>query len=164
MIKINFLFANFFLLVLLAGCASANKEITPEMIKIYQTEFISNAYEGNHYAVKSYIEKGYDINVTDEQGYTALIWSAYEGNEQTAKVLVQNNADVTIENNYGGTALYWAATRGNVEIVQTILESGNVTQEDKDLALQIAIKNHYIQVVDILILNGAQLGNNEEYK
>ena len=51
------------------------------------------------------VEKGADVNATDNDGNTALIMAALMGHRAVVEVLLENSADVNATNNYGGPAL-----------------------------------------------------------
>ncbi len=62
-----------------------------------------------------------DVNVADNDGYTALVWAARNGRVEIVKELLKNEkVDVNAADNDGYTALMWAASNGKVEIPQLI--------------------------------------------
>ncbi len=156
MLTFRFYFTNLLLLFLLASCVSAQNEPAPKT-HLDADGFVTDAYEANFSKVTEYLEKGGDVNVTDSEGYTALIWAASEGHSELVRYLIEKNADVNIENMFGGTALYWAAINEHTIVAQQLLRTGEISQEDKDLALQLAAKNGNIDLAKILIQTGANI-------
>jgi len=131
------------------------------------------------------IEKGAEIDIKDNNGWTALMHAARSGNIDIAKILIAKGAHIEIKEKthasgfmstgeYGKNALMIAAQNGHANIVIALIEKGaNLEQknEDGDTALTLCIKSYpqilflrasYIQTAQILIANGANIniGNN----
>jgi hypothetical protein len=70
--------------------------------------------------VKQLLAKGANINATDEEGRTALIWAAIAGDVPTVKVLLDHGADLTIKDKGGKTALQAATEKKHQEVVALI--------------------------------------------
>ena len=86
---------------------------------------LHDASRGGNLDVISYlIDKGADVNFTDNRGDTALINVSREGNFKVAKLLVDAGADIHHKNHNGYTALDVAKERNNDDIVE-FLESVN---------------------------------------
>ena len=72
------------------------------------------AYNGQTSAVKLLVERGADINVDTNDGYTALIYAAFSGDAKIVQILVEAGADVNAINEYGANALIYAAHKVNL--------------------------------------------------
>jgi len=51
------------------------------------------------------LEHGMDINATDEEGRTAILWAAKTSNKGLVRLLLDHNADVSVQDQNGRTAL-----------------------------------------------------------
>jgi ankyrin repeat-rich membrane spanning protein len=49
--------------------------------------------------VKQLLEKGADVNVEDNNDWTALMWAAYKGHTGIVKALIDRGADVNAKDN-----------------------------------------------------------------
>jgi hypothetical protein len=76
--------------------------------------------------VRAAIDAGAEVNVRDEDGYTALILAArWNGNPEVVRVLLDAGAMVNARSNWGWTPLMYAARwNGNPDILQVLLDAG----------------------------------------
>lgn len=81
--------------------------------------------------VQLLIESGADVNQSDEDGWTVLMYATLEGYFDIVKVLVKAGADVNIQSPEGEYALYIAAYSGHEEIFDYLapLTNPELTQE-----------------------------------
>jgi ankyrin repeat protein len=57
------------------------------------------------------LQEGANVNSTDQDGYTALVWASANGHTETvARLLKHDTVNVNHVNKYGDTALLWACT------------------------------------------------------
>ena len=75
----------------------------------------------DHAAVRKLLEKNIDVNASQSDGRTALLWAAYQDDLATAKLLVNANANVKAKNRYGVTSLSLACINGNGNMVELFL-------------------------------------------
>ena len=85
---------------------------------------------------KALIEKGADVNQTDETGATPAMWAAYKGNVEILDLLAKKGADMnhvgvlSIGEQYPGTyytyAINAAAGEGHLDAVRYLVENSNV--------------------------------------
>lgn len=66
---------------------------------------VKSAQSGNLNSVELMLELGFDTNIQDDQGFTALHWAAWYGHDQVVQLLLEHNARLELENNYGGTVI-----------------------------------------------------------
>jgi ankyrin repeat protein len=68
--------------------------------------------------VQSLIEAGADVNQTDEDGWTPIMYATLEGYFDIVKILIEAGADVNSESSSGEYALYIANYSNHQEIVK----------------------------------------------
>lgn len=125
---------------------------------IHPTEFLEASRIGDLPAVKSYISRGVDINVTDNEGMTALIDASEEGRKDVVALLLATGAEVNAQTRYGLTALMGASLYGHREIVTLLLANGadiNTKNKYGETALSIASDHGYKDLVETLLQKGA---------
>lgn len=108
----------------LKGVKSA-KEITPEDKRL--AEFISKAYNYEPTEIAKLVNKGYDIDMQDKLGRTALMYAIMQGNHKVVEYLLEAGADPNIADKRGWTALKIANTHQKThphDIIGTLLEYG----------------------------------------
>ena len=67
------------------------------------------------------LDAGADVNLGNDEGYTALMYVAREGNFEAVKLLIDSGASLALTNKDGGTALSMAAEAGEKDIVEYLL-------------------------------------------
>ena len=73
--------------------------------------------------LRSYIDKGVNLDAIDSFGNTALTTAAEYNNIVAARMLLANGADVNAKNGFCDTALHVAETRSNEEMVRLLLDA-----------------------------------------
>jgi len=125
-----------------------------------------SAYRGNLAEVKSFVQRGTDIDARDADGSTALHYAALRGHRDVSEFLVGRGADVNAKDNakdsdYGFTPLHHAVGSGHNDIVELFIAKGaDVNAKDKWgwTPLDSAVYNHR-DVVEILIKAGANINS-----
>ena len=81
--------------------------------------------DGNDWEIRSLIASGADVNLLDNEGWSALMFAVrYQNNVEIVKLLLENGADIYASNRYGSTPLLLASCyTGNPEILKTVLNS-----------------------------------------
>lgn len=79
--------------------------------------------KGDIKIVKYLIEKGANVNASDEFGWTPLTHAASGGHTETAKLLIKEGADVNKANNSGQTPLHAAASGNHTETAKLLIEA-----------------------------------------
>ncbi|MEW6347707.1 MAG: ankyrin repeat domain-containing protein [Thermodesulfobacteriota bacterium] len=87
-------------------------------------ELIRAADKGNVAEIKRLLKKGADVNGTDEEGQTALMWAAMWGYVAVMKALIDHGADIHVKTDDGATALTCASSMGQEEARKFLLERG----------------------------------------
>lgn len=120
---------------------------------------VLRAARGGDAELKALLNRGVNINATDEDGETALMEAADSRNAETVRVLIANGANVNAADEDGETALMIAADEGNAEVVRLLIEAGanvNARDEDGETALDKAIDERNHQVAEQLRAAGAR--------
>ena len=60
-------------------------------------------------------DKNIDINETDDDGFTPLMFACSEGNKEIVKLLVKSGADLNLQDNYGETCLMKVDSPDSIE-------------------------------------------------
>lgn len=116
------------------------------------TPLMVAAEEGRTEVVQLLIERGANLNHTDNHGCTALINAAWYGYPKIVQLLIERDADVNHANQLGYTAFMLAAKEGYKEIVNVLLQKlqiNNLLVENSDgkTALDLAKNNDIRQVI-----------------
>lgn len=100
------------------------------------------------------LEKGVDVNRTDDMGNTALILIARERcYKRTVKELFRAGADVNAENREGNTALHFALRYGDQESSIFLIKKGadyNHANNAGVTPVQIAVEKGYSTVLELM--------------
>ena len=86
---------------------------------------------GNARMVNLLLEKGIDVNITDENDYnnTALSTAVRNANYDVVELLLEKGADINKENNKGDTPLMHAIIFEDYDMVQLLLEHPDINIE-----------------------------------
>ncbi len=76
------------------------------------------------FALTVLLGAGADLNMKDNDGYTALMLASFLGNTEIAKMLIDANANLNMQYKNGNTALMFAISMGNIEAVKALIEAG----------------------------------------
>jgi cephalosporin hydroxylase len=98
--------------------------------------------------VKELLDRGVDLESTNQDGATALIVAAFEGYTEVVQSLVNAGADIDARNNQGLTPLMAAVTRGHSDIVQVLLTRPELPQEYLSFQKNITDTFHIISYLD----------------
>ena len=91
------------------------------------------AYFGLVRTIKGLLKNGYNPDLQDSYGRTALLLAAERGHDAVVKLLLKTGkVDVESKDEYGRTPLSWAAEEGHEAVVKLLLETGKVDVESKD--------------------------------
>ena len=89
--------------------------------------------KGGDQLAKLIIEKGADINTTDEKGNTALHLATQNNDLELTKFLIQKGADVNAKDSSKNPPLHYAAMKDNIAFMQLLIENGadvNISLEE----------------------------------
>jgi ankyrin repeat protein len=121
--------------------------------------FLEDALNGRIEEVRKAIEAGVDVNASDEDQRTALLFAAFNGHTAVAKLLLDQNASLEHRDAAGRTALMFAASGPNAETVELLAEAGAevnaVDTDEKFTALMHAAAEGQVKVVEVLLKHNA---------
>jgi uncharacterized protein len=122
---------------------------------------IQSARLGNHRQITAALERGADVNATDAQGTSALMFAAQKGVPQLVDLLIAAGADVNLHRRqFGTTALMFAAAANRIAVVNQLLAKGvnvNAANEDGSTALMGATLAGAKEIVALLLIAGADV-------
>ena len=117
-------------------------------------------------SVLALIDRGADIQSTDNNNNTPLHIASQHNNVDIIFALIDRGADTYSKNNNGFTPLHTASQHGKVGAVLALLDAGaNISSEDNDgcTPLHIAISHNYEDVSSALICRCADIHSLNRY-
>lgn len=155
-------------LVLLFGCAkreelaarlAEERRVAEAKSPPSPSEFRDAAMRGDTPGVLAAIERGVDVNATDEEGRTALQLAAFDGHHEVVKLLLDRGANADHADVKGRTALMFASTGPHLDAVNLLIAAGadvNAVDSDEQFtALMFAAAEGQMEVVEALLRAGA---------
>ena len=88
------------------------------------TPLMDAAARGYTDTVRALLEKGGEVEATDNAGRTALMEAAFGGYTDTVGLLLEKGANANARDNEGWSPLFWAAFSRRTETVRFLLEKG----------------------------------------
>lgn len=104
------------------------------------------------------LSKGADVNIGDQNGLYPILFAAEFQNKHFIDSLLAHKVNVNIADKYGDTPMHLATLRGNVkQVKQFVNNETNINARNKrgNTALEIAIRERYDTITEILISKGA---------
>ena len=84
-------------------------------------------------SVAMLLEKGADVNATNNIGWTALIWASVNGHKETVAKLLKDGADINAKTNLGKTAIMMARWEGRrTEIINMLTAAIETEKKVRD--------------------------------
>lgn len=150
------------LLIFILGFASCKNKNVPEQetqtigaVKITGDEFCKAALDGNIDLVRRGLQSGIDVNFTDSDGRTALMYSSFNGHTELIKALLEKGAKVDTRDPNGRTALILAASGPFPAALKLLLDAGsdpNLFDKDEHFtALMYAAAEGHLENVKMLL-------------
>ena len=109
--------------------------------------------------LKTLINHGADVNVTNKNNTTALLLAIKKGNMDTIYVLLKAGANPHIANDNGFACIYCAVFENcSQDVLETIITHGadvNATDKNNETALMVACRKGNINTINVLLNAGA---------
>lgn len=129
---------------------------------------LANAVEERAAAeVTRLIAQGANVNATQPDGMTALLWATHYDQTDWALALLNAHADPTACNQYQVFPLALACRNGNPTIVRALLEAGenaNRRSGGAETVLMTASRTGNVDVVQLLLKHGADVNARDRRK
>lgn len=88
--------------------------------KLLDDDLIKACRQGDIVQVKKALEKGANVNIIDQEGYTPLHYAARFGRAYIVQVLLEKNAETKRQDGGGNTAAHLALKNGHQEVIRLI--------------------------------------------
>jgi len=95
-------------------------DLRPTMSALASVVFSDDFTDGHLDALRVLISFGADVNATDEQGWTSLMWTAHFDEGDAAQVLIDAGADLQMSDASGRTARSVALEHGSAQVLAVI--------------------------------------------
>lgn len=108
-----------------------------------------------------------DVNATDPDGSTALLWATYNVDHQLVRALLKAGAKANVANHFGASPLGEAAKLGDVELARALLDAGadpDSPNQDGQTALMLTASVGAPKVTELLIARGANVNAVENFR
>jgi ankyrin repeat protein len=118
------------------------------------------AQQNDRPAIQRLLAERADVNASQADGMTALLWAAYRDDLDLVDQLLRAGANVRSTNRYGVTPLSLACTNANAAMVERLLGAGadpNTSQPGGETALMTAARTGRVAVVRALLARGANV-------
>jgi uncharacterized protein len=109
-------------------------------------------------AVRSLIANHANVNASQADGSTALMWALHRDDLKTADLLIAAGADVNVRTDYGITPLLLACQNRNASAVEKLLKAGanpNALQWTGETAVMVCARTGNAEAVQMLLAHGA---------
>jgi ankyrin repeat protein len=117
------------------------------------------ALSGDPLVTSLLVRAGADTDKKAKLGWTALALAAVKGYADVAEVLLDAGATPAVRDAYGWTPLMRAVDRRRADVVRLLLDTPGIDldlrQEDGATALHIAAAAGNLEIVRLLVANGA---------
>jgi uncharacterized protein len=108
-----------------------------------------------------------DVNATDPDGSTALLWATYKVDHELVRALLKAGAKPNLANHYGAAPLTEAAKLSDVDLVRMLLDARadpNSPNQDNQTALMLASSLGSLKIAQLLISKGANVNAVESFR
>ena len=111
-------------------------------------------------AVRALLQKKVDVNASEADGTTALLWASYKDDVEIADLLIRAGANVNTANDLGATPLWTAGQNGSAAMVRRLLQAGanpNAALLSGESTLMVASRSGNADIVEQLLAKGANV-------
>lgn len=116
------------------------------------------ARAGDLERVDQLIAAGADVNRSEPDGTTALLWAAYQSDAEMVTKLLQAGADPNAANSFGVTPLIQASRTGDAPVIEALLAGGAdvaVSHPTGETPLMAASRSGHVDAVSMLLAHGS---------
>jgi hypothetical protein len=110
--------------------------------------------------VRKLIAAGSDVNASEPDGSSALLWAAHQGSPELVGVLLKAGANANAANNFGVTPLLEASRYGDAATIKALLDGGAdpaVAAREGETPLMAAARAGNAEAVGLLAERGADV-------
>lgn len=111
-------------LILCISCVTTKQEPILVDTSEMSDDLMRASQEGNTAEVRAFLDAGTEVNATDDDGFTALMWASAAGTLEVIRLLIEEGANVNAQSNDGETVLVVALQEGHTEIVELLKKAG----------------------------------------
>jgi len=125
-----------------------------------QSDFEEACRNGDIKVVMDLIDKGADVNASNNWGNTPLHYALDNGHTEVAMALIDKGADLNARNNDGYTPLHIALMKGHTEAAMAVIDKGadvNARNNDGYTPLHYALSYGHSEVAMAVIDKGADV-------
>lgn len=122
---------------------------------------------GERAAALEAIRAGANVNATQDDGTSALMWAVYRLEHDVAQALLDRGADPDARNSLGASPLCEAVAIADGKLVTMLLKAGadpNLGNSDGQSPLMIAARVGSLPLVQALVKAGARVNEREKYR
>ncbi len=149
-----------FLLMTTLACASVTYAASIDLAKAAERRDAA--------AVKALLAQKPDVNATQPDGATALLWATHWNDVESVRLLLAAGANPKLTNRFGASPLSEAAALGNPALVKMLLDKGadpkSLTTIDGETVLMTAARAGNAETVKMLLDGGADVNAKETFK
>jgi uncharacterized protein len=122
---------------------------------------------GDRAAALKDIAAGADVNASQGDGTTPLIWAVYKVDAELVATLLKHGAKPGVANKYGSTPLAEAVKIADAGIVKQLLDAGADVESpnaDGQTALMLAARTGALEIAKDLVAHGANVNAKEAWR
>lgn len=128
-----------------------SKEATEEL----KSSMYSIIEKNNTDELRTLLNRGANINIKNNHGYTPLMWAAFNNKIDIVELLLDHSTDINInaKDTSGYTPLMRAIFNKNIKMVELLLKHGadiNIEDDGKQTPLQYASEKNLQEIVELL--------------
>jgi len=115
-------------------------------------------------ALEMIAKKSADVNVTEADGTTPLLWAASMNDADLVERLLKAGAHANVRNNLGTMPLSEAAFNANTQMIQALLDAGadvNIADPDGQTPLMLVARTANVAAAKLLLAKGARVNVRE---
>lgn len=118
-------------------------------------------------AARTLLKQHVDVNATQADGATALMWAAHWNDLDIVRSLIATGANVNAKNDYGVTALLLACLNPGGSVVDELLKAGadpNTPNSGGETPLMVAARTGNSNALRALLAHGANVNAREKWR